>query len=211
MFALEKIENPYLYGLLVTLRATVLLLISGTVIGLLHQWDWILAVICVVRIGYFVFVNGPKYLDANTLKIVYLGMGITCVSGVLTEALGIYFDFWNYHDLSGGRVYPLWLPFMWALSFLFLFRIESRYIRLLSQATYFQKLLVTAFVSMVFPTIGEFVTINLGVWTYYDMGPQLWGVPYLAMFLLMILHTAIFTFLCYWCKIKRIETAIFKF
>lgn len=197
--------------LYVTVRAVVLLFLSGAVIGLFHKIDWVVALICIVRILYFVYFNAPKTIDQSTLKIVYFGMAITTVLGVAAELLGIYFGFWEYHDLPRGRNFPYWLPLMWALSFLFLFRIESRLIKLIKITHFSQKLLVTAVATIIFPTIGEIVAINLGVWTYYNMGPKLLGVPYLAMFLLMILHTGIFTFLTYFCQNKKINTTIFNF
>lgn len=207
----DEVKNRPMSILYVSVRAVVLLFLSGAVIGFFHQTDWVVALICLIRILYFVFFNAPKTIDYSTLKVVYLGMAITTVLGVAAELLGIYFGFWEYHDLSGNRTFPYWLPLMWGLSFLFLFRIESRLIRLIKITHFSQKLFITAIVAFTLPTIGEIVAINLGVWTYYDMGPQLLGVPYLAMLLLMILHTGIFTFLTYVCKIKKIEAPIFKF
>ncbi len=207
----DNVKNRPLSILYVSVRAVVLLFLSGAVIGFFHKIDWVIALICIVRILYFIFFNAPKTIDKQTLKIVYLGMIITTILGVSAELLGIYFGFWEYHDLSDNRDFPYWLPLMWGLSFLFLFRIESRFIRLIKITHFSQKLFITAIVAIVLPTIGEIVAINLGVWTYHNMGPKLLGVPYLAMFLLMILHTGIFTFLTYLCKFNNIETTVFKF
>jgi hypothetical protein len=207
----DNVKNRPLTILYVSVRAIILLFLSGAVIGFFHKIDWVIALICIVRILYFIFFNAPKTIDNQTLKIVYLGMAITTVLGVSAELLGIHFGFWEYHNLSDNRDFPYWLPLMWGLSFLFLFRIESRLIRLIKITHFSQKLLITAIVAFTLPTIGEIVAINLGVWTYYNMGPKLLGVPYLAMFLLMILHTGIFTFLTYYCRLKKIETTVFKF
>lgn len=207
----DNVKNRPLTILYVSVRAIILLFLSGAVIGFFHKIDWVIALICIVRILYFIFFNAPKTIDNQTLKIVYLGMAITTVLGVSAELLGIHFGFWKYHHLSDNREFPYWLPLMWGLSFLFLFRIESRLIRLIKITHFSQKLFITAIVAIVLPTIGEIVAINLGVWTYHNMGPKLLGVPYLAMFLLMILHTGIFTFLTYYCKFKKIETTVFKF
>ncbi len=195
----------------VSLRAVFLLSLSGLLIGFLHDLDWVVALICLIRIAYFVGFSSKKTIDKDTVKVVYAGMFITMVLGAISEVLGIFFGFWEYHDLPNGRNFPYWLPLAWALSFLFLFRFESRLINVLQISSFKQKLFITAIASAIFPTIGEIITINLGVWTYYNMGPKLLGVPYLAMFLLMMLHTAIYTFLCYVCQKRQIKTRFFKF
>lgn len=206
----QSLKKRSLLILYVSIRATIKLFLSGAAIGFLHKMDWLVAIICVIRILYFVFYKATASIDKSTLKIVYLGMIITAILGVAAELLGIYFGFWEYHDLTDNRIFPYWLPLMWGLSFLFLFRIESQLIKLIKINHFSQKLFITAIVAFTFPTIGEIVAINLGVWTYHHMGPKLLGVPYLAMFLLMILHTSIFAFLSYVCKKKKIEAAVFK-
>ena len=74
-------------------------------------------------------------------------------------------------------------------------------------------LLFGTFISGVFRVLaeigGEIITINLGVWTY-TLPLQLFGVPLLAIFLLILFHTTIFLFFTYLCKKLNIYNPVFN-
>ncbi len=189
------------------MKYTVLLIAAGVFIGLFHERDGLVALgLCA---GLLLILYRKRSLPAGERQIYYLGILLSAMLGSLCEYWGTSNQYWQYHDLSGGRTFPYWLPFAWASAFAFLYTIERNIIALRGFQDIASKLLITMLVSAIFPTIGEIVTIRLGVWTYY-WDYQLLGVPALAIFLLMVFHTGIFFLLRYISIRKGINSPVFN-
>ena len=174
-----------------TFKRIFILSVAGLVISVLHDKDWIVALL----LGGFcvtVFLRKRKSPHA----VLYLvGFLISAIGGVLAEDWGISSGLWVYHDLPDGRNFPYWLPFAWGLAFSFLYSFEYCYIKVLQLWRPMQKIILTILVTALLPTIGEIVTVQMGVWTYY--GPyQLFGIPLYAIGLLVAFHTSVFLVLC---------------
>lgn len=172
----------------ILLKNLIKLGLAGTVIGLLHATDLWPALI----LGIYMIISVSKRFKKQVPdRHIYLtGLIISSLLGVLCEVWGVYFGHWWYHDLSGGRQFPYWLPFAWGLAFTYIYKLEKDIIHSLAIHSEKEKFLLALLVAMVFPTIGEMITINLGVWTY-SWPFQLLGVPLLAIFLLMVFHTGV--------------------
>lgn len=178
----------------VLLRGGVVLLVAGGAIGLLHDWDMLVAVLLLALVAWRFYIlfeqEGTKHTLAMAVAFV-----ATALAGTGVEVWGIHYGHWEYHDLSDGRHFPYWLPLAWGAAFLFLYRIEKRLMRDLDIRTPQAKLILIIAVATIYPTWGEIVAINLGVWTY-TWGWQLLGVPLLAVGLLVVLHTSMFFLSC---------------
>ncbi len=161
--------------------------IAGTFIGLLHTYDSGVAVILAVYLVLSLSKGWKR--DPKEGRILLLGAVLSGTLGVCCELWGIYFGHWEYHDL-GGRAFPAWLPFAWALAFTFIYRLEKDLFSALSLTKESGRWVLALLVVMIFPTLGEIITINLGVWTY-NWPLQFFGVPLLAIFLLMVFHTGV--------------------
>jgi hypothetical protein len=172
------------------------LILAGLMIGLLHASDGWVALILAI---YMLISVGKKFAQQSEDRFIYLtGLIISAIFGVLCELWGIYFGYWQYHDLANGREFPFWLPFAWGLAFTYIYKIEKQLVLSLPISSFSGKLIMALLVAMVFPTIGEIITINLGVWTY-TWPYQILGVPILAIFLLMVFHSGVnllMTFIC---------------
>lgn len=163
---------------------------AGVLIGTLHDND-LLVMFILMGITILMFI---RKIRKNQPKIYYLGFVLTAIGGVLAEHWGIYNGLWKYHDLSHGRTFPLWLPFAWGLAFSFTHNFKSFMVQELNLQSFRSKLILSMLTAMFLPLIGEIITIQLGVWTYY--GPyQILGVPLYAIFLLTLFHTSMFVLL----------------
>ena len=177
-------------------KASAKLVVAGFIIGLLHRHDGIIAGIL---ISYIAWKWRSELMPKGKLHaILFSGMVCTGILGSLAELWGIHHGHWVYHDLSEGRSFPYWLPLAWALSFYYMYRLERT---LLADQTppLFIKFSIFLLVALIFPVIGEIVTIALGVWDY-RWPYQFCGVPLIAMVYLIGLHmsvNAIFMLLCY--------------
>ncbi len=163
------------------------LILAGFFIGIFHSFDaWVGLVLAL----YLVYTLVKKWrLHADDKNVFATGALIGGVLGVCCEGWGIYFNHWEYHDL-GQRSFPYWLPFAWALAFTFVYQLEKDLFRSLGLQRAGEKIILTLLVAMIFPTIGEIITIQLGVWTY-AWPYQVFGVPLLAIFLLVVFHTGV--------------------
>ena len=165
----------------VLLKATAKITIAGFLIGFLHQYDWLVALILFTKIAVEVY--NRVYKNKNYLFLV--GILLTCIAGLIGEHWGVSNGFWEYHDVS--RNLPLWLPFAWMLAFSFLYKLEVRTIPLLKDKSLRNKLILTLIYVVFFPAFGEIITIKTGVWTYY-WPYQLFGVPLYAVLCLVFVH-----------------------
>jgi len=175
---------------LFTLKRLVILSIAGIVISVLHSQDLVVLLI-------LAFFTGLIYLrkrKSKNFKIYFLGFFISAIGGILAENWGIQSGLWTYHNLSDGREFPYWLPLAWGLAFSFLYSFEDYYIKTLKLKSLKSKITLTLLSSILLPTVGEIVTVQLGVWTYHSE-LKIAGIPLYAMALLGLFHTATFLFL----------------
>lgn len=174
-------------------RALIWLTVVGLFIGLLHPYDLLVALALGAKLVLYFLVEFRRLGLQG--KIMASGAIITAVLGVGAELWGIHSDYWVYHNLSGGRQFPLWLPFAWGLAFIFLYRLELRLFSEWGLRTPIAKAVTVLLISLIYPTVGEVITITLGVWHYQNLGPGIAGVPYVAMLLLMLLHAGVYLIL----------------
>lgn len=193
----------------ILLQPILSLLFIGFVIGQFHQYDIFLLGFLILIFTYRFYkeikINPYKY----KIPILLIGTLISSFFGVLAEIWGIENGYWLYHDLSENRQFPYWLPLAWGLTFMFFYRLEERILKEVNINSFKVKLYLVVFLSAFLPTWGEIITINLGVWTY-TWPLQLFGVPLLAIFLLVIFHTVIFLLFTYYCKKLDIHNPIFN-
>lgn len=187
-----------------TLKRLIYLTIVGIFIHLLQEQDILLMLILLVLVVLAI----RRKLNSPNRAHYYLGFGLSALMGVCAEIWGITNNLWEYHGLPNGREFPLWLPCAWGLAFSFIHNFESFYVKHLQLNSFKQKLILAILASVILPTYGEIVTVNLGVWTYHS-DYKLFGIPYYAMFLLTLFHTSIFTFLYYFEK-SNIYNKYFK-
>ena len=187
------------------LKALVKLGIAGVLIGVLKSYDWIVAILLLLKIVHVVYVNIVKSTSKNWILLV--GMLLSGVGGILAEHWGVSNGYWTYHEVP--RELPLWLPFAWMLAFYFLYRIEVGLIQNLQNKTTWNKLVIAFWLSLIVPAVGEMITINLGVWTYY-WPYQILGVPLLAFGCLVAFHMVIYLILSTVCKKYKIEDVVFS-
>lgn len=186
-------------------KAMVKLGIAGTVIGLFKEYDLWVAVLLFLKIVHVIYVNIVKVSNKNWILLI--GMLISGVGGILAEHWGVSNGYWEYHEVS--RDLPLWLPFAWMLAFYFLYRIESGLIQHITNKTVSNKLIIAFWLSLIVPAVGEMITINLGVWTYY-WDYQILGVPLLAFGCLVAFHMVIYLILSTVCRKYKIEDIVFS-
>ncbi|MFI2743999.1 hypothetical protein ACG2LH_14790 [Zhouia sp. PK063] len=171
--------------LLFTAKRLLVLIIAGCIIGYFHQYDFALMMILIIDL-IVVYIRKRKL---ENRKIYFFGLIITGVLGFIAEFWGVSNGFWEYHDIN-GREFPYWLPFAWALAFSFIYSFEKYMIQKLNITTFKDKIILALIASAILPTIGEMVTIYLGVWTY-NWPFKIAGVPIYAILLLMIFHTGV--------------------
>lgn len=181
--------------------------LAGMMIGLLHAHDGWVALILAV---YMTLTVWKKFRLKSGDRFIYLtGLIISAFFGVLCELWGIYFGYWKYHDLANGREFPFWLPFAWGLAFTYIYKIEKQLVISVPITGFWSKLSMALLIAMIFPTIGEIITINLGVWTY-SWPYQIFGVPLLAIFLLMVFHTGVNGLMSFICRINNWKDPVFN-
>lgn len=188
------------------LKITLKLIFAGILIGLLHKYDLLIALLLLSYIVWKLKVEVFKKDHQN--YILLIGMISTGIIGVTAENWGIRNRFWTYHDLSDNRFFPYWLPFAWALAFYLMYKIEKLILTYITPKSLIYKIPIFIIVSMIFPVLGEIVTINLGVWTY--IWPyQFFGVPLIAILLLILLHTFVNAIFLIICNRYKIQDSVF--
>ncbi|MCC5939317.1 MAG: hypothetical protein JJU34_18705 [Lunatimonas sp.] len=200
-------NRQYTAAVRTLLANLVKLAVAGTLIGTLHAQDYVVAIILAL---YAILSIGKKFVSASQDRFIYLiGFLISAALGVACELWGIYFGHWEYHDLSGLREVPYWLPFAWGLAFTYIYKIEKNLVNSLQIHSTNGKILLALLAAMIFPTIGEMITIYLGVWTY-RWPYQIFGVPLLAIFLLMVFHTGVNFLMTLICRRMRWYDPVFN-
>lgn len=198
-----KINNHKAFSIEI-LKAISKLILAGVLIGLLKSYDWLIAILLLLKIAHVIYVSIIKSEIKNWILLI--GMLITGLGGILGEYWGVSNQYWEYHEVS--RELPLWLPFAWMLAFYFLYRIESGLIPYLKNKTTQNKLIIAFWLSLIVPAFGEVITINLGVWTYY-WPYQIFGVPLYAFACLVFIHMLIYVILSQVCKKYKVNDIVF--
>ncbi|QXP62518.1 hypothetical protein [Polaribacter sp. HaHaR_3_91] len=189
-----------------TLKALLKLIIAGILIGVLKEYDAIIAGILVLKIIHNVYkeIILPK---KNKNWLLLIGMLLTGFGGIVGETWGVANGYWEYHEVT--RELPLWLPFAWMLAFHYLYKLERTLIPLLKEKTQKNKVFLAILLALILPAFGEVITIYLGVWTYY-WPYQLFGVPLYALICLVFVHMLVYTLLHFICKKYKINDVVFN-
>ena len=189
-----------------TLKALLKLIIAGILIGVLKEYDALIAGILVLKIIHNVYkeIIQPK---TNKNWLLLIGMLLTGFGGIIGETWGVANGYWEYHEVT--RELPLWLPFAWMLAFHYLYKLERTLIPLLKEKTQKNKVFLAILLALILPAFGEVITIYLGVWTYY-WPYQLFGVPLYAFICLVFVHMLVYTLLHFICKKYKINDVVFN-
>ena len=189
-----------------TLKALIKLIVAGILIGVLKEYDAIIAVILVLKIIHNIYkeIIQPK-INKNWLLLI--GMLLTGFGGIVGETWGVANGYWEYHEVT--RELPLWLPFAWMLAFHYLYKLERNLIPLLKEPSQKNKIILAILLALILPAFGEVITIYLGVWTYY-WPYQLFGVPLYAFICLVFVHMLVYTLLHFICKKYKINDVVFN-
>lgn len=166
-------------------KNSIKLTIGGITLGLLHHYDWFVALLLIAKITH----TYSKRKKNNTLptKLV-LGFFLTALLGLLAEYLGTEFHFWEYHDINTQL--PLWLFFAWGAAFVIIYQTEEQIMELKPSLSKTNKNLLLLFLVAFFPTYGEIIAIQLGTWTY-NIPCQILGVPIAAIVALIAIHAVV--------------------
>ncbi|QTD37495.1 hypothetical protein JL193_15670 [Polaribacter batillariae] len=188
------------------LKALVKLIVAAVLIGLLKQYDAIIAVILILKIIHNIYkeIIKPK---TNKNWLLLAGMLLTGFGGIVGETWGVANGYWEYHEVT--RELPLWLPFAWMLAFHYLYKLERNLIPLLKNKSQKNKIILAIILALILPAFGEVITIYLGVWTYY-WPYQLLGVPLYAFICLVFVHMLVYTILHFVCKKYKINDVVFS-
>jgi len=181
----------------VLIKSFVKLTLAGLLIGFFHAYDFWIGLLLALYLVYSIIKRWQR--NAEDKMVFLTGTLLGGIFGVCCELWGIYYGYWEYHDLSFNRSFPYWLPFAWALAFTFIYQLEKDLFRVLAVSKMSTKIILSLIVAMIFPTYGEIITINLGVWTY-SWPFQVFGVPLLAIFLLVVFHTGVNFLMVLICK-----------
>ncbi|MDD7913022.1 hypothetical protein [Polaribacter ponticola] len=188
------------------IKALIKLIIAGILIGVLKQYDLIIAILLLLKITYNIYTEiiKPK---SNKNWLLLVGMLLTAFGGIVGETWGVKSGYWEYHEVT--RELPLWLPFAWILAFHYLYKVERNLIPLLTNQSQKNKIILAIVLALILPAFGEVITIYLGVWTYY-WPYQLLGVPLYAFICLVFVHMLVYTLLHFICKKYNINDLVFN-
>jgi len=129
-----------------TLKALLKLIIAGILIGVLKEYDAIIAGILVLKIIHNVYkeIIQPK---TNKNWLLLIGMLLTGFGGIIGETWGVANGYWEYHEVT--RELPLWLPFAWMLAFHYLYKLERTLIPLLKEKTQKNKVFLAILLALI--------------------------------------------------------------
>lgn len=160
--------------------------IAGLVIGLLYKQEVLLTII-LAAVLIFKTIKVSKDPSAN-LKLQIAGMVITGVLGVIIEYIGTSLGYWEYHNIAGQL--PKYLLIVWMFAFMFMYNIEKKVFSIIKDTSIKKRLFFVIFIVVLYPTIGEIICINFGVWTYYYpyifLGVSPYTITYIALVHLII-------------------------
>lgn len=179
------------------------IIFAGFFIGYFHKYDEFVTAVLLIKLGIHYYRQKPNTVYTSSLKIIRFGGPlVTGFLGLGTEIWGIGNDYWGYHDLPIDKPFPYWVPVAWALSFGYLYSIRHTLIMYYRIEKFWIKQVICFFTAMIYPTLGEMIAVNFGVWTY-NWGYKLFGIPIIVTLLLTVFHYCInlaFTLYCYYIK-----------
>ena len=186
--------------------ALIKLIIAGSLIGFLKEYDLVIAILLFLKIIHNVYneIIKPKN---NKNWLLLLGMILTGFGGIVGESWGVSNGYWKYHNVS--RELPLWLPFAWMLAFHYLYKLERNLIPYLKNKSQKNKIVLAIILALILPAFGEIITIYLGVWTYY-WPYQIFGVPLYAFICLVFVHMLVYSILHLICKKYEIQDTVYN-
>jgi len=188
------------------IKAIIKLIIAGILIGVLKQYDAVIAGILILKVLHNIYKEIiSQKINKNWMLLI--GMLLTGFGGIVGETWGVTNGYWEYHEVV--RRLPLWLPFAWMLAFHYLYKLERNLIPLLSNQTQKNKIVLAIVLALILPAFGEVITIYLGVWTYY-WPFQIFGVPLYAFICLVFVHMLVYTILHFTCKKYKINDIVFN-
>ncbi|AZQ44168.1 hypothetical protein [Nonlabens ponticola] len=171
------------------------LTIAGLLLGLLREYHWVLAAILFLRVAHVCYKKVFKTGENNW--ILFTGMILTGIFGLIGEYWGTSNDYWEYNDVTVSL--PAWLPFAWMLAFHYLYRLEKKLTPCLKNPSFTNQVLLMIFLTIVIPAYGEMIAIAAGVWQYY-WPYQIFGVPVYAFIALVFVHMLVYAILYYLFK-----------
>jgi len=182
-------------NLKITLRRFALisfmLLFAGWMLGSLHKYQWVLFSLLVV-IAYLRIQR--KYRNNKRDAIcTFTGFILTTVLGTSCELWGTYNHYWTYHDIPSYQLIPVWIPIAWGFTYFAFHLFEKCLCQFIKSDKL--SLLTIASVSLILPTVGEYIPIYMGVWTYH-WPYQFIGVPLLASLGIWAVHIVVFIIMC---------------
>lgn len=163
------------------------LLFAGWVLGALHKVQWVLLAV-LLAVGFLRLYRKFSY-DPLGATAHLTGFLITLVLGTSCELWGTYNQYWTYHDIPAYQLIPVWIPVAWGFTY-FAFHLFEKYVCEFTTRPQ-TSLLAIALTSLILPTVGEYIPIYMGVWTYH-WPYQLMGVPVLASLGIWAVHTTVF-------------------
>ncbi|PQJ78896.1 hypothetical protein [Polaribacter porphyrae] len=197
------INNPKLFSKEI-LKAILKLIIAGVLIGVLKEYDFIIAIILILKIIHNIYKEIFKPKQKNWILLI--GMLLTGFGGIIGETWGVANGYWEYHKVT--REIPLWVPFAWMLAFHYLYKLERNLIPYLKNQSQKNKILLAIILAIILPAFGEVITIQLGVWTYF-WPYQILGVPLYAFLCLVFVHMLVYTILHFICKKYKINDIVY--
>lgn len=177
-------------------------IVAGIIIGLLYKQQMVVLILLGLRIIYRL--SKYKY-QKQDVEIPFVGMILTGIVGTTIEYFGTKHGIWEYHDIDTQL--PLYLFFVWMQAFTFMYNIEVGMIKNLPHLTAKQKMLVVLGVVILFPTVGEIMTIYFGVWTYYVPLKFLGVSPY-TILAIAVTHLIINYIMTLYCKARNKENIV---
>jgi hypothetical protein len=188
----------------ILIEGTLKLVIGAIIIGVLHKYDTLLAVLLFLKIVHSIY----KAKKNNTYGVMFtVGIIFTGLVGLLTEYIGTEYGHWHYHDVDTQL--PNWLFFAWVGAFILMYGMEAKINQINPNLNPKNKQLIVLFMAFFFPSLGEMIAINLGTWTYY-WPYQILKLPLLAFFGLTIIHYLIHVALSSICKKLQINDVVFN-
>lgn len=187
----------------VILKGILKLIVAGVFIGILKEYDFIIAMVLAIKIFHTIYKELIQPTNKNWLLLI--GMLLTGFGGIIGETWVVTKGYWQYHKVL--RELPLWLPFAWMLAFHYLYKMERNLIPLLTHQTQKNKVVLAGILALLLPAFGEIITIYLGVWTYY-WPYQILGIPLYAFVCLVFVHMFVYTILHFVCKKYKINDVV---
>jgi len=184
----------------INLKYITYIVIAAIIIGILHKNETALLILLGFIVLYKIL-KEPKKSRGPLL----LGMIVTGTLGVIIEYFGTKWNYWEYHDVLGQL--PTYLYFVWMLAFAFLYSLEKKIFTYYNQITTSKRILIFLLIVLIYPTLGEIVTIYFGVWTYY-FPYQFYGVSYHTIISIAAVHIFINYLLSIYYKKMNIKDVV---